>query len=169
MFVCLLALLTNWTKFVQNLYEFHRNFTRISHELMRISFNLYDICSLFREWSLHSRSRLLKWCLTHFALSAGALPHVVPRGAATHPHAVHPASSMQVPVEESERSGITVGGRSEASSGAGCGQGAGLEVVIPMPSRDDFGTAHLDPPPGPGHLGGQAAGACLAAECGPRA
>ena len=29
----------------------------------------------------------------------------------------------------------------------GRGQGAGREVIIPMPSRKDFGTAHLDPLP----------------------
>ena len=73
----------------------------------------------------------------------------------------------EVPSERSKgcaRSGRTAGGRSEASSGAGRGPGAGREVVIPMPSREDLGTAHLDPPPPcPGHPGRQAAGACLSA------
>ena len=49
--------------------------------------------------------------------------------------------------EASARSGRTAGGRREANSGAGHGQGAGRGVIIPMPSRHDLGTAHLDPPP----------------------
>ena len=55
----------------------------------------------------------------------------------------------EVPSERTEasaRSGRTAGGRSKASSGAGCGERAGREVVIPMPLREDLGTAHLDPP-----------------------
>ena len=34
----------------------------------------------------------------------------------------------------------------QARGGGGRGRGAGHEVVIPMPSREDLGTAHLDPP-----------------------
>ena len=64
----------------------------------------------------------------------------------------------------SSRSGRSAGDRNEASLGAGRGHGAGREVVIPMPSREDLGTAHLDPPLGLGHPGRQAARACLAAE-----
>ena len=45
--------------------------------------------------------------------------------------------------EDSRRSGRTGGGHSEASSGVGH---AMREVVVPMPSREDLGTAHLDPP-----------------------
>ena len=48
--------------------------------------------------------------------------------------------------DASARSGRIAGGRSEASSGAGLGQGAGREVILPMPSRKDLGRAHLDPP-----------------------
>ena len=43
------------------------------------------------------------------------------------------------------RSGHATGGRSQASSGAGRGQAAGWEVIVPMPSRKDLGTAHVDP------------------------
>ena len=48
--------------------------------------------------------------------------------------------------EASARSERTAEVRSEASSGAGCGQGAGRAVIVPMPSREDLGTTHLDPP-----------------------
>ena len=48
--------------------------------------------------------------------------------------------------EASVRSGRTAGGCSEASSGAGRGQAAGREVIVPMLSCKDLGTAHLDPP-----------------------
>ena len=41
-------------------------------------------------------------------------------------------------------SGRTAGGCSEASSGSG--QAAGWEVIVPMPSREDLGIAHLDRP-----------------------
>ena len=45
----------------------------------------------------------------------------------------------------SEQSNRSAGDCSEASAGQGRGGGAGHEVVIPMPSREDLGTAHLDP------------------------
>ena len=45
--------------------------------------------------------------------------------------------------EASWRSRHTAGGDSEATSGA---RHAVREVVVPMPSLDDLGTAHLDPP-----------------------
>ena len=48
--------------------------------------------------------------------------------------------------ERSERSERSAGERSEASSGGGLGRGAGCQVFIPMPSPEDVGTAHLDPP-----------------------
>ena len=41
-------------------------------------------------------------------------------------------------------SGRTAGGRNEASSGVG--HAAWREVIVPMPSREDLGTAHLDRP-----------------------
>ena len=43
------------------------------------------------------------------------------------------------------RSGRAAGARSEARSGDGQGKAAGRQVIIPMPSREDLGTAHLDP------------------------
>ena len=43
--------------------------------------------------------------------------------------------------EASRRSGRAAGGHSEANSGAGH---AVREVVVPMPSREDLGTTHLD-------------------------
>ena len=58
-----------------------------------------------------------------------------------------PSEARSERSEGSARSGRNAGGRSEASSGAGRGQGAVRQVVIPMPSREDLGTAHLDPPP----------------------
>ena len=48
--------------------------------------------------------------------------------------------------EASARSGGTAGSCGEASSGAGRGREAGREVIFPMPSCDDLGTAHLNPP-----------------------
>ena len=52
--------------------------------------------------------------------------------------------------ERSEQSERSAGERSEGSAGGGRGRGAGHEVVIPMPSHEDLGTAHLHPPPWPG-------------------
>ena len=57
-----------------------------------------------------------------------------------------PSEARSERSERSERSGRSAGDRSNASSGVGRGRGAGHEVVIPMPSREDLGTAHLDPP-----------------------
>ena len=46
--------------------------------------------------------------------------------------------------EASALSGRFAGGRSEAGSGRW--QGAAREVIVTMPSREDLGTVHLDPP-----------------------
>ena len=54
-----------------------------------------------------------------------------------------PSESGSERSEGSRRSGRTVGGHSEARSGAGH---AVREVVVPMPSREDLGTPHLEPP-----------------------
>ena len=45
--------------------------------------------------------------------------------------------------EGSRRSGRSAGAGSEPSTGAGH---APREVVVPMPSRDDLGEAHTEPP-----------------------
>ena len=55
-------------------------------------------------------------------------------------------AASEAPSERSDRSERSAGDCSKASSGGGRGRGAGREVVIPMPSREDLGTAHLDTP-----------------------
>ena len=148
-------------KFLRNSSKFRTNFTRICVNFVHF---VRFIAAL-----LHPCSRSLNWCVAHFVLPAGPVPCVVPGDPAPRPAAVHAAPSCALSGEESEaahgtgggrapskaanerseasaRSGRTAGGRSEASSGAGRGHGAGREVIVPMPSREDLGTAHLDPP-----------------------
>ena len=57
-----------------------------------------------------------------------------------------PSEAASERSEASMRSGRIAWGRSEASSGAELGPAARREVIVPMPSREDLGTAHLGPP-----------------------
>ena len=138
---------------------------------------------------LHLCSPFLHWCLAHFSLSVGRIPRVVARHSPPHPAPIlapGPCAAARAGErggprhrswtgsseagsecsEASRRSERTSRGHSEPI----CGVGHTVrEVVVPMPSCEDLGTAHLDPPPSPGHPRPQAAGSYLDAEGGARA
>ena len=147
---CLCVNTKAYVKFTRNSYEFLINFVKF----FRFTVALFHLCSPF-----------LHWCLAHFSLYVGPVPRVVAGHSAHSRRGFTPRPRVLAPEQESEaaratgggrapseagserseasrRSGRTPGGHGETSSGAGH---AVREVVVPMPSREDLGTNHLDP------------------------
>ena len=97
----------------------------------------------FRAWSPEVRHHGRKRFTPHHRVQVTAEGSEQGKGSGA---GRSPSDARSDRSERSERSDRGAGDRSEASVGGGRGRGAGREVVIPMPSREDLGTAHLDPP-----------------------